>query len=299
MAFGIFIHRTDSIYDDVPSERYQFPQQYLSRAQSCEGDWIVYLEPSKVKNTKGYFAVAKVQKIIADPSHDDMHLAVIEPGTYLDFGDAVPFRDDEGLVEQGLLNDQGKISGRAQAAVRPLSPVDFARIVERGLGHQDDFLPRSDQNQQQPGFQDAPTPFEHASKRDRVSQLTNRAVRDRNFRKTVLRAYDERCAITGLRLINGGGRAEVEAAHIRPVEHDGPDIVSNGLALSGTTHWMFDRGLVGLADDLTILVSRQSNDPSAVETMINASGKLIAPDRPANRPRREFLTWHREHCFKQ
>jgi hypothetical protein len=52
MAFGIFIHRSDSIYDDIPSERYQFPKQYLSRAQQCEGDWIVYLEPSKVKETK-------------------------------------------------------------------------------------------------------------------------------------------------------------------------------------------------------------------------------------------------------
>jgi putative restriction endonuclease len=299
MAFGVFIHRTDSIYDDVPSERYQFPKQYLSRVQGCEGDWIVYLEPRKVKNTKGYFAVAKVQEIIDDPRHNDMHLAVIEPGTYLDFGDPVPFRDADEVIEQGLLNDKGKISGRAQAAVRPLSPTDFARIVELGLGENNDFLPRTDQCLLQPGFQDAQTPFEHASKRDRVSQLTNRVVRDRNFRKNVLRAYDERCAITGLRLINGGGRAEVEAAHIKPVEHDGPDIVSNGLALSGTAHWMFDRGLVGLADDLTILVSRQSNDPSAIETMINASGKLIAPDRLANRPRAEFLTWHRENCFKQ
>ncbi len=240
-----------------------------------------------------------MQDIIDDPRHNDMHLAIIEPGTYRDFGDPVPFRDADDIVEQGLLNDRGKISGRAQAAVRLLSPVDFARIVERGLGHHDDFLPRSDQDLQQPGFDDVQAPFEHASKRDRISQLTNRIVRDRNFRKNVLRAYNERCAITGLRLINGGGRAEVEAAHIKPVEHDGPDIVSNGLALSGTAHWMFDRGLVGLADDLTIMISRQSNDPSAVETMINASGKLIAPDRPANRPRAEFLSWHREHCFKR
>ncbi|MCP5087701.1 MAG: restriction endonuclease, partial [Rhodobacteraceae bacterium] len=33
MAFGVFIHRTDSIYDDVPSVQYQFPNQYLTRAQ--------------------------------------------------------------------------------------------------------------------------------------------------------------------------------------------------------------------------------------------------------------------------
>ncbi|PWE33422.1 restriction endonuclease [Maritimibacter sp. 55A14] len=299
MAFGVFIHRTDSIYDDVPSERYQFPKQYLTRAQQCEGDWIVYLEPSKVQNTKGYFAVAKVQEIIGDSRAKDMHLAIIEPGTYLDFGDSVPFRKADEIVEQGLLNDCGKISGRAQAAVRTVSPEDFIRILERGLGRNDDVLPRIDQGLQTGGFHEAQDPFHHLSARDRINQLTNRAVRDRNFRKNVLRAYGERCAITGLRLINGGGRAEAEAAHIRPVEHEGPDIVSNGLALSGTAHWMFDRGLVGLADDLTILVSRQSNDLDTVRGMINASGRLLAPERLANRPRSEFVTWHRENCFKQ
>ncbi len=298
MAFGVFIHRTDSIYDDVPSERYQFPKQYLTRVRQCEGDWILYLEPSKVKNTKGYFAVAKVQEIIPDPRSADMHLAVIEPGTYLDFGDPVPFRDADNVVEKGLLNDHGKLSGRAQAAVRPVSPEDFARIVERGLGQNDDVLPRIDRVVPIGGFHEAHLPFQHLSARERVDQLSNRVVRDRSFRKNVLRAYAERCAITGLRLINGGGRAEVEAAHIRPVEHDGPDIVSNGLALSGTAHWMFDRGLVGLADDLTILVSRQSNDLEAVKGMINASGRLFAPERLANRPRLEFVTWHRENCFK-
>ena len=299
MAFGVFIHRTDSIYDDVPSERYQFPKQYFSRAQQCEGDWIVYLEPTKVKNTKGYFAVAKVQKIIPDPRHEDMYLAVIEPGTYLDFGDEVPFRDHGVVVEQGLLNDQGNISGRAQAAVRPLSAIDFARIVELGLGRDEDLLPRVDATRPHENVSEDQQPYQHLNARDRVTQITNRAIRDRNFRKTVLRAYGERCAITSLRLINGGGRAEVEAAHIRPVEHDGPDIVSNGIAMSGIAHWMFDRGLVGLGDDLTILVSRQANDPDAVRSMINQTGKLITPARLPERPRAEFVRWYRENCFKQ
>jgi len=299
MAFGVFIHRTDSIYDDVPSERYQFPKQYLTRVQQCEGDWIVYLEPSKVKDTKGYFAAAKVQEVISDPRNPDMHLAVIEPGTYLDFGDPVPFRYADEVVEQGLLNDDSKISGRAQAAVRTLSPADFTRIVEHGLGRDEDILPRIDLAAEADGFREVQRPFQHMSPQERVNQLTNRAVRDRNFRKNVLRAYDERCAITGLRLINGGGRAEVEAAHIRPVEHDGPDIVSNGIALSGTAHWMFDRGLVGISDDLAILVSRQSNDLDAVNSMINVSGKLLAPERLADRPRPEFLNWHRENNFKR
>lgn len=298
MAFGVFIHRTDSIYDDVPSERYQFPSQYLSRAQQCEGDWIVYLEPRKVKNTKGYFAVAKVQEFIADPRASDMYIAVIEPGTYLDFGDPVPFRDQNDVVEQGLLNDQGNISGRAQSAVRPLSDTDFGRIINRGLIDDDGILPRLGDRPNVIGFADAQQPFDRVPVRDRVKQLSNRAIRDRNFRRNVLRAYGERCAITGLRLINGGGRAEVEAAHIRPVEQNGPDIISNGIALSGTAHWMFDRGLVGLSDDLEILVSRHTNDVDAVTGMINATGQLLSPQRLAERPRREFLEWHRVNCFK-
>lgn len=298
MAFGVFIHRTDSIYDDVPSERYQFPSQYLSRAQQCEGDWIVYLEPSKVKQTKGYFAVAKVQEIIADPRSSGMYIAVIEPGTYLDFGDPVPFRHQNDVIERGLLNDQGNISGRAESAVRPLSDTDFARIINRGLIDDDGILPRLGDQSAVEGFAEAQQPFDHVPVRDRVTLLANRAVRDRNFRRKVLRAYGERCAITGLRLINGGGRAEVEAAHIRPVEQDGPDIISNGIALSGTAHWMFDRGLVGLSDDLEILVSRQTNDADAVKGMINSTGHLLSPQRLSERPRREFVEWHRENCFK-
>ena len=298
MAFGIFIHRTDSIYDDVPSERYQFPKQYLSRAQQCVGDWIVYLEPSKVRQTKGYFAVAKVQEIIPDPGNDEMYLAIMEPRTYLDFGDPVPFRVEGAVIENGLLNDQGRISGRAQAAVRKLAPSDFAKIVELGLGSDQDVLPRTEETNAVIGFAEQQPPFQDLQARERIDQVINRAVRDRNFRKNVLRAYRERCAITGIRLINGGGRAEVEAAHIRPVEHDGPDIVSNGIALSGTVHWMFDRGLVGLEDDLTIIVSRQINDPGTVRSMVNSSGKLIAPKRIADRPRTEFLSWHRQYRFE-
>jgi putative restriction endonuclease len=298
MGFGVFIHRTDSIYDDVPSERYQFPKQYLTRAEQCEGDWIIYLEPSKVKNTKGYFAIAKVRQIIADPRRDGMYLAVIEPGSYLDFGDPVPFRDDATVIERGVLNEHGRISGRAQAAVRTIGSTDFARIIERGLGNNEDTLPRVDGDAPRAGYAETQQEFLHLTARDRVSHLTNRALRDRNFRKAVLRVYGERCAITGLRLINGGGRAEVEAAHIRPVERDGPDIISNGIALSGTAHWMFDRGLVSLSDDLTIIVSRQANDADAIRAMINRSGTLIAPIRPADRPRAEFVNWHRENCFK-
>lgn len=221
----------------------------------------------------------------------------MNPGTYLDFGDLVPFRDEDEIVKQSLLTTK-EISGRAQAAVRHLFSEDFAHIIEPGLIQEDDILPRANHSAPTNGFQEAQETFPHFSNRERVSQLMSRTARDCNFGESILRAYGERRAITGLRQINGGGRAEVEAAHIRPVEFKGSDIVSNGLALSGTAHWMFDCGIVGLADDLTITVSRQSNDSDAVKAMINSSGRLLPPERVANRPRAEFVARRQENCFK-
>lgn len=299
MGFGVLVHRSDSIYDDSPAERYQFPSQYLGRIKDCVGDWIIYYEPTKVDDARGYFAVAKIQRVIPDPAAPGMYLALIEPGSYLDFANPVPFKNSTGPVERGVLNEHGRISGRAQSAVRPLSPDDFKRIVELGLEESATPPPRLGDAQLPSGFQEEQALFLFDQQRERSIFTASRIVRDRVFRHIVLRAYDQRCALTGLRFINGGGRAEVAAAHIRPVEMGGPDIVNNGIALSGTAHWMFDRGLISLSDDLQILISRQANDPDAVRAFINQSGYALPPSRIAQRPHPHFLLWHRSHCFKQ
>jgi len=302
MTFGVFIHRADSIYDDTPAERYQFPKPYLQRALACVGDWVVYYEPVKVRGSKGYYAIARVLQIVPDPTATDMYLAVIEPGSYLEFPNPVPFADDGTLVEAGLLNEQGRVSGRAQAAVRPISPKDFDRILARGLAEDQVLLPRIGMPEittEAPfQFDEGQSEFVYEQERERITAMTTSVVRDRVFRRVVLRAYDERCAVTGLKLINGGGRAEVAAAHIRPVEHCGPDIINNGVALSGTAHWMFDRGLIGFTDDLEIIVSRQVNDRDGVAGLINKTGRLIGPAAARDRPHPAFLNWHRENCFK-
>ena len=93
-----------------------------------------------------------------------------------------------------------------------------------------------------PGFDDEPVIFA----RPIVEQLIARPFRDAAFAVVVKRAYGDACALTGLKIVNGGGRTEAQAAHIRPVASDGPDSVRNGLALSATVHWMFDRGLVSV-----------------------------------------------------
>lgn len=287
MTFGVFMHKDGSIYDDIPEVHYQFPKGYLSRAKQMVGDWIVYREPVKIPQSKGFFAVARVEKIIPDPDIPDRYRALIEEGSFLPFEPTVPHMIDGEPVERDLAN--------AQAAVRPLSNSDFARIIALGLPN-DDTLPRTGDLEPLDRVQDPQMPFE--IERPIMQTLLNRPFRDRAFRRAVLHAYDGRCAVTGWRLVNGGGRLEAEAAHIRPVEKGGPDSIRNGLALSGTAHWMFDRGLIGLSDDLEIMVSRQVNDPSSVHAIINQTGRAIAPQRESERPHPQFLRWHRENCFK-
>lgn len=290
--------RPDSVYEDHPTEQYQFPKSYLSRTEGVAGDWIVYLEPTKVPNSRGYFAIARVKQIIEDPGTPGMHIALIEPGTYMEFAQPVPFNDFNGPIERGLLNEYGRLSGRAQAAVRPISAEDFLRILERGLSERDAVLPRLDATEISAGLSEEQTPFTFESERQRLEYLTSRNIRDRAFRQIVLRAYEQRCAVSGLKFLNGGGRAEVDAAHIRPVKDNGPDIVQNGIALSGTAHWMFDRGLISLSDDFEVLISRQVNDLEGVTAFVNKSRQAIVPECSAQRPHPRFLNWHRENCFK-
>ncbi len=124
-----------------------------------------------------------------------------------------------------------------------------------------------------------------------------RPFRDAAFSLGVKAAYDDTCALTGLRIINGGGRSEVQAAHIRPVASDGPDSLRNGLALSGTAHRMFDRGLVSVDDDFTILVARDAV-PAAVRGLLRPEGRIALPARAEARPHSRFLRFHREVVFK-
>jgi putative restriction endonuclease len=295
VAKGVFLYREDSRYDDKPWAVYQFPNSYLSRASQMDGDWVIYMEPVKA-GRKGYHAVAKVDRITPDPRNPGMHIAIIDPTSYLDFDHNVAFQSGSDYPERSVLNEAGNVSGRAQAAVRPIPAEDFNRIVGLGFDTHDELLPRSDREIATASVAEQQAPYEF--EQDHVQMLTKRTIRDRIFRTRVLKAYDRRCAFTGFQFINGGGRAEVEAAHIKSVEARGPDVVQNGLALSGTVHWMFDRGLLSVADDQSILLSNHINDVDGVRKILNASGRARLPDNPHERPDPQFLQWHREHCFK-
>lgn len=291
----VFVVGSHSIYADQPDRFYRFPQQWLNAAARAVGQWIVYQEPRRA-GPRGYYAAAKVEQIVRDPADPAMYLALIEPGSYLEFGRDVPFQLDGQAVERGLLTGDGRLNnGRAIQSIRPISDDDFDRIVQLGLVDAGELLPREDAN----------VPVENVLREEpwlgpveRETALVSRAVRDRQFRKRVLEAYDDRCALTGMKLINGGGRVETQAAHIMGVEHQGPDRVENGIALSGTVHWMFDRGLIALSDAGDILLSHKINDVEGVTKLLHPDRRARLPANDALRPHARFLAWHREfHRF--
>jgi putative restriction endonuclease len=131
-----------------------------------------------------------------------------------------------------------------------------------------------------------------------IERLVSRPFRDVAFRAAVRSAYANTCAVTGLKLINGGGRPEVQAAHIRPVAAGGSDSVRNGLALSGTVHWMFDRGLISVDEDCETILVANDRLPPAVVGLIRPDRRLITPDRPDAKPNPSQLRYHRETVFK-
>ena len=315
MGKAVFTTKVTPSYDDLPERRYHFPRTYLRQVEQTLNDWIVYYEPrratAEVSSRGGrqvYFATARVDAVRADPVRAEHFYA--EVSNYLEFVRPVPFATAGEYLESALRKGDGSTNkGAFGRAVRALPDREYDLIWRAGFGHVIGLDPRE---RPAPDAAEEPLPafasvaeerspflLEPAGEHDRrvVQQLISRPFRDRAFAAAVKTAYADTCAVTGLKIINGGGRSEVQAAHIRPVADRGPDSVRNGIALSGTVHWMFDRGLLSCDDDYRLLVAT-GRVPDTVERMLLPTRRLALPQRDDLRPHPRFLDYHRRHVFK-
>ncbi len=306
LSKGVFATKVEPDYEDLPEERYHFPRTYLRQVEAVVGDWIVYYEPRRMSGRadgrggrQAYFATARVTHIDRDPHREDRFFAYMSD--FLEFDHPVPFREGSHYYERALQRiDGGTNKGAFGRAVRVMSDLEYDLILKAGFAatlfetEASEAVVVSDREAGIIGLSDVDqTPFE----RPIVERVVRRPFRDAAFAVAVKSAYENTCAMTGIRIINGGGRAEVQAAHIRPVASGGSDSVRNGLALSGTVHWMFDRGLVSIDDDLTILTA-EGHLPPAVTRLFNEDKRLIAPSRDDQRPNPKHLRYHRRTIFK-
>jgi putative restriction endonuclease len=265
------------------------------------GDWIVYYEPRRASSDlssrggrQAYFATARVERIDRDLQREEHFYAYVSD--YLEFDRPVPFKDGEYYYEAGLRRaDGGTSKGAFGRAVRNISDSEYDLIVKAGFVQTIVEADRETSREKASSkvLEEEAIPFE----RPIVEMVSMRPFREAAFAVSVKAAYANTCAMTDLKIINGGGRAEVQAAHIRPVAAGGSDSLRNGLALSGTIHWMFDRGLVSVDDDFSILIAA-GRLPRAVTALLREDGKIGIPQRPENHPHPLHLRYHRESIFK-
>ena len=294
MSYAVFTAAESSRYDDDITRQYHFPRTYLRQATAAIGGWVVFYEPRRDsgRSSRGgrqaYFAMTRLDRIEPDNESADHHYARLS--CYVEFDRPVPFLEGQHYHESALRKADGSTNkGAFGRSIRILPSQEFWAITRAGFAH--DLEPWEAQSfkvaEDVPAYVDRPV----------IEQLISRKFRDEAFRRHVRAAYDKRCAMSGLRLINGGGRPEVQAAHIRPVEADGPDTVRNGMALTGTFHWLFDRGLVTVSDDYRIILSPQGV-PDDLDRLIVPDRRLLLPVDEAQRPHPTYLKWHRDNRFK-
>jgi len=123
-----------------------------------------------------------------------------------------------------------------------------------------------------------------------VTATTQRRIHQEEFRRRVLRAYRESCAVCRLK-----HEELLDAAHILPDAHPkGRPIVPNGLALCKLHHAAFDGHILGVRPDLVIEIRedilREVDGPMLTHGLQGFQGRLLRVPRVAElRPDRELL----------
>ena len=121
-------------------------------------------------------------------------------------------------------------------------------------------------------------------------QIVKQRVHQGRFRESILTAYRERCALSGI-----PERRLLDAAHIIPDADTefGQPVIPNGLLLSKIHHAAFDGHLIGIDPDYRIHVSKRlldQDDGPTFEALKQLGGKkLRLPKRKQDYPDRERL----------
>jgi putative restriction endonuclease len=198
-------------------------------------------------------------------------------------------RLDDQLYEL-LLVEHSRDTLRKTLIAAYFAPEYQERLLLQGLvniraaRYGDDLIERV-----QTQLKDAPSPEEQEP-----------AVRDQGFRRAIVRAYDHRCAMCGVRILTADGHTAIVAAHIIPWSVSQNDDPRNGLALCHLCHWAFDEGLAAFSKKYRIQLSPQlaggENVPGQLATL--AGRGIIGPKHEFLRPFLESLQWHRRQVSR-
>jgi putative restriction endonuclease len=132
---------------------------------------------------------------------------------------------------------------------------------------------------------------------EEISTPIYQKVRSQGFRKAIVRLYEHRCALCGIRILTTEGHTVVDAAHIIPWSQTQNDSPQNGMALCKLCHWSFDEGLMGVDKEYNVLISRsvrKNQNYSGHIEMLSGRG-MIKPDDDTYWPDQANLNSHRKN----
>ena len=186
-----------------------------------------------------------------------------------------------------LLSDSELVQQAAQALLYEHFPYSLHDDIRTVAGFPDEFLVRDP----------AGLPY------GLIAPRAPTPMRDPNFRRAILQAYEFRCAVCGFDLSLEGDPFGLEAAHIKWHAVGGPSKVPNGLALCSIHHKALDRGALGLAPvagEFRVLVSSKvCGESEAAQWFWEChSGPLRLPRSSELKPKAEFVKWHAREVFR-
>ncbi|WP_375446985.1 HNH endonuclease [uncultured Fibrella sp.] len=125
-------------------------------------------------------------------------------------------------------------------------------------------------------------------------------AREALFRREVVRLYDDRCCISGIRVSAPYSFTMVDACHIVPFAETFNNHPTNGIALCPNLHRAFDKGAISIDDDYQVLISGTFvEDKTSIYSLSTLSGKhLKLPQNKLYLPSLEALDWHRKYVYK-
>jgi hypothetical protein len=127
------------------------------------------------------------------------------------------------------------------------------------------------------------------------AMMINARIGQTFFRKVVLASYQNKCCMSGIAIPN-----LLIASHIVPwsAANDKRLNPSNGLCLSAIHDKAFDKGLLTVTPEYTIIVSKVINDDNSKQAKLLQSlheKKIALPEKFL--PDRDFLAWHYHNVF--